>query len=101
MSSTFCQVCNISFCGEIPAQQHYQGKKHAKKLKVFNFEEENKVVEVMPTKVGLNLDYCELCEMKLSQGLAFFEFFKNSYLDNFQNIEHFNKTCIHHFKLIV
>ena len=66
MSSTFCQVCNISFCGEMPARQHYDGKKHAKKLKVFNFEEENKIEEVTPTKVGLNLDYCELCEIKLS-----------------------------------
>ena len=41
-SMTFCQVCNISFCGEIPAKQHYSGKKHAKKMKVYQFEEQNK-----------------------------------------------------------
>jgi len=68
-SESFCQVCNISFCGPIPAQQHYAGKKHEKKLKVYKFEKSNEKTEeeeVAPTKVGLNLDYCELCELKLS-----------------------------------
>ncbi|XP_071852113.1 uncharacterized protein [Apostichopus japonicus] len=30
----FCNVCRLSVSGEVPAQQHVQGKSHAKKVKI-------------------------------------------------------------------
>jgi len=73
MSNTHCSVCDVYFCGDIPAKQHYAGQKHAKKLKRFQITGgaaslAPAVVPPLPvkTQVGMNLEYCELCEMKLS-----------------------------------
>jgi len=33
MTNEHCGVCDVYFCGEIPARQHYDGQKHAKKMK--------------------------------------------------------------------
>lgn len=75
MSNTHCSVCDVHFCGDIPAKQHYAGQKHAKKLKKYQLTGgsdsviQNTGLSVEPptiTKVGMNLEYCELCEMKLS-----------------------------------
>ena len=73
MTNTHCSVCDVYFCGDIPAKQHYAGQKHAKKLKRFQIT--GAAASLAPaaipplpvkTQVGMNLEYCELCEMKLS-----------------------------------
>ena len=73
MTNTHCSVCDVYFCGDIPAKQHYAGQKHAKKLKRFQITGAAAslapaVIPPLPvkTQVGMNLEYCELCEMKLS-----------------------------------
>ena len=85
MSNSHCGVCDVYFCGDIPARQHYDGQKHSKKLKKFKTENPNATeagkgtvaipekglksrIEETPvvSKVGIDLEYCELCEVKLS-----------------------------------
>ena len=71
MTNTHCSVCDVYFCGDIPAKQHYAGQKHAKKLKRFQITGAAAslapaVIPPLPvkTQVGMNLEYCELCEIK-------------------------------------
>ncbi len=76
MTDNLCSVCNVEFCGPVPAKQHYDGQKHRKKMKQYDdgLLEPSAVVKAAPrrveeavvAKVGMNLEYCELCELKLS-----------------------------------
>ena len=79
MTQTHCSVCDVYFCGEIPAKQHYAGQKHAKKLKRFQIEGGagslvpvvKAPLPVKTTQVGMNLEYCELCQPGLDSCMKF------------------------------
>lgn len=82
MSNTHCAVCDVYFCGDIPARQHYDGQKHTKKLNKYKSDNPSggpvttvaspadtkprRIEVAVVTKVGIDLEYCELCEIKLS-----------------------------------
>ena len=76
MTDNLCSVCNVEFCGPVPARQHYDGQKHRKKMKQYEDgvlipssvvkAAPRRVEEAVVAKVGMNLEYCELCELKLS-----------------------------------
>ncbi|CAN9512447.1 unnamed protein product [Ophioblennius macclurei] len=74
LTDTYCHLCEADLCFESQRQSHYEGKRHAQKLKVY----------LQAKKAGMNRDskdpqwsmitdkdhFCELCNMVFSSSVV-------------------------------
>ncbi|XP_064642699.1 zinc finger protein 385B-like isoform X2 [Lineus longissimus] len=58
----YCKVCDVSFNSTKQAQQHYQGKNHARRVKIAEYNSE--AVKVEPAVGGKKATYmCTVCQV--------------------------------------